>query len=234
MWDDARALRRLTNALFGVSFVLILVGTVHYVVHLPVFPVRTVELAAVPQRADAEQIEAAARAAVHGNFFTVDLDSVRYALEQVSWVRKASVRREFPWKLEVALEEQVALARWNDAELVNTHGEVFAGETDDVLPKFAGEPGSSAEVTQMYRTFSEKLLPLKQSIAQISLSPRRAWQLRLDNGVVLELGRELVPQRLARFVEVYPYSLAALPAQARYVDLRYRNGFAAYLPGGNV
>lgn len=86
----------------------------------------------------------------------------------------------------------------------------------------------------MYRLFSEKLQPLNQSIAQISLSPRRAWQLRLENGVVLELGKDQVPQRLARFVEVYPYSLATLPAMPRYVDLRYRNGFAAYLPGGNV
>jgi cell division protein FtsQ len=32
--------------------------------------------------------------------------------------------------------------------------------------------------------------------------------------------------RLDRFVKVYPYSLAALQQQVKYVDLRYRNGFA--------
>lgn len=234
MWDDARALGRLSNALLGVSLLLLLFGAVHYAVHLPVFPVRTVQLDAALQRADVAQVEAAARQAVRGNFFTVNLEDVRRAFEQVPWVRKVSVRRAFPWKLEVALEEQVALARWSDGELVNTHGEVFSGETGEVLPKFSGQPGSSAEVTQMYRTLSEQLAPLHQKIAQINLSPRRAWQLRLDNGTVLELGRELAPQRLARFVEVYPYSLATLSTAARYVDLRYRNGFAAYFPGGRV
>ena len=44
--------------------------------------------------------------------------------------------------------------------------------------------------------------------------------------MVLELGREDMQQRLARFVEVYPYSLAALQDKVKYVDLRYRNGFA--------
>jgi cell division protein FtsQ len=85
---------------------------------------------------------------------------------------------------------------------------------------------------QRYVRFGAMLMPLKQKIVQISLSPRWAWQLRLDNGMVLELGREQMEQRLARFVQVYPYSLAAMQQPVRYVDLRYRNGFAAYLSGG--
>ena len=57
---------------------------------------------------------------------------------------------------------------------------------------------------------------------------------------MLELGREEMQQRLARFVAVYPYSLALQGAEdrgqrtegaVRYVDLRYRNGFAV---GGMV
>ena len=232
MWDDARKLQRLANALFGLSFALILLGAAHYMVHLPAFAVRSIHLSIEPQRADAGQIEAAARAAMHGNFFTADLDGVRQAIEQVPWVHTASVRRVFPWALEVTLDEQVALARWNDAELVNTDGEVFPGQTDLILPKFDGAPGSAAEIAQMYRALSEKLAPLDQVIAQISLSPRHAWQLRLDNGTVLELGREQTVERLERYVRVYPGSLA--PVQARYVDLRYRNGFAVLLPGGHV
>jgi cell division septal protein FtsQ len=54
--------------------------------------------------------------------------------------------------------------------------------------------------------------------------------------MVLELGREHAQERLARFVEVYPYSLAPLRQAgsgraASHVDLRYQNGFAVYLPG---
>lgn len=255
MWDDAQALRQLANTLFGTSLLLVLFGTVYYVLHLPEFPLKAVRLGAVPQRVDAAQIEEVVRNELHGNFFTVDLEGTRKAFEKLPWVRKVNVRRMFPWQLEVDLEEHVTLANWNGAELVNTHGEVFTaeceagkpeaaplagayhpplcGEAGKALPKFIGEPDAAAEVTQMFKTFSDQLAPLKQHVVQISLSPRRAWQLRLDNGMVLELGREQAKERLARFVAVYPYSLATMQ-RVSYVDLRYRNGFAAYLPGGGA
>ena len=89
-------------------------------------------------------------------------------------------------------------------------------------------------MTQMYVELNAALQPLHQQVAQISLSPRYAWQAKLDKGMVLELGREEMQERMARFVKVYPYSLATLARPANHVDLRYRNGFAAYLPGGNV
>jgi cell division protein FtsQ len=102
------------------------------------------------------------------------------------------------------------------------------------LPSFFGQSDTSAQVTQMYGELSAALQPMKRQIAQISLSPRYAWQVKLDSGMVLELGREEMQQRLTRFVAVYPYSLAALPRPVNHVDLRYRNGFAAYLPGRDV
>ncbi len=232
MWDDAQALRKLANALFGISLLLALYGALHYTLRLPAFALQAVQLSAAPRQVDIAQIEAVIRHDLRGNFFTVDMESTRHAFEQLPWVRKVSVRRQFPWRLEVELEEHLALARWNDTDLVNTHGEVFEAETDQVLPGFIGQAEHAAEVTQMYGVFAAQLAPLKREIAQISLSPRRAWQLRLDNGMVLKLGREQSQQRLARFVAVYSYSLAPLVSTVSYVDLRYRNGFAVYMPGG--
>jgi cell division protein FtsQ len=231
MWDNAPLLRNIANMLFGVSLVLVLYGTVRYVLSLPVFPLRTVELAAEPQRVPTELLEKVVREQMSGNFFTVDLDRTRQAFEKLPWVRKVSVRRKFPWSLEVDVEEHVALARWNDKDLVNTHGEVFSGKVDQPLPVFIGQPNTSVQVTQMYGELNSALQPLHQQITQISLSLRFAWQVKLDKGMVLELGREEMQERLVRFVKVYPYSLAALARPANHVDLRYRNGFAAYLPG---
>jgi cell division protein FtsQ len=193
-----------------------------------------VELTAAPRRVSSEQLERVVREQVRGNFFTVDLDRTRAAFEQLPWVRKVSVRRKFPWKLEVELEEHVALAHWNGTALVNTHGEVFTAASEQVLPAFIGQPDTSAQVAQIYGEFAAELQPIQQQIVQISLSPRFAWQIKLDDGMVLELGRDEMQQRLSRFVKVYPYSLAALARPASHVDLRYRNGFAAYQPGGEV
>jgi cell division protein FtsQ len=231
MWDNAPLLRSISNALFGLSLALLLYGAVRYVLRLPVFSLRAVQLDTVPQHVPTELLEKVVHEQIGGNFFTVDLEKTRQAFEKLPWVRQVSVRRAFPWSLEVGLEEQIPLATWNGRQLVNTHGEVFDGISTQPLPAFIGQPDTSVQVTQMYEALNAELQPLKQQVAQISLSPRYAWQVKLDNGMVLELGREEMQQRLARFVSVYPYSLGAAPQKTSHVDLRYRNGFAA---DGNV
>jgi cell division protein FtsQ len=75
------------------------------------------------------------------------------------------------------------------------------------------------------------LAPLGEEIAQISLSPRLAWRVRLKSGTELELGREQVEERVARFVAAYPQSVGAMKRPVNYVDLRYRNGFAVRVAG---
>jgi cell division protein FtsQ len=231
MWDNAPLLRSIANALFGLSLVLVLYGAVRYVLRLPVFPLRVVELSAKPQHVSRELLAQVVRTQIRGNFFTVDLEKTREAFEKLSWVRKVSVRRKFPWGLQIEMEEQQPLATWNGKELVNTYGEVFDGISAQPLPAFTGQPDTSMLVTQMYEALNTELQPMKEQIAQITLSPRYAWQLKLSNGMVLELGREQMQQRLARFVSVYAYSLGAMPHKVNHVDLRYRNGFAA---AGNV
>jgi cell division protein FtsQ len=235
MWDNAPLLRSIANTLFGISLALVLYGAVRYVLRLPVFPLRAVELTAAPQRVSSELLGKVVREQVRGNFFTVDLEQTRQAFEQLPWVRKVSVRRKFPWSLEVEVEEQVALARWNGTALVNTHGEVFtSASSEQTLPAFIGQPDTSEQMAQMYMELNAALQPMQQQIAQISLSPRFAWQVKLGSGMVLELGREEMQRRLARFVAVYPYSLGALARPVDHVDLRYRNGFAVHLPGRDV
>lgn len=234
MWDNHRLLRSIANFLFSVSVVWVLVGTARYVLRLPEFPLNTVELVAAPQRVSEEQLQKVVREQVSGNFFTVDLEKTRQGIEVLPWVRSVSVRRKFPWGLQVDIEEHVALAHWNKAALVNTHGEVFVAQTDAQLPDFMGQADSALQVSQWHAELNAILLPLHQQIAQISYSPRFAWQVKLEGGMLIELGREEMQARLARFVQVYPYSLAMNQQAVRRVDLRYRNGFAAYMPGSDV
>ncbi len=234
MWDNAPLLRSIANLLWSLSLVLALAGVVRYVLRLPVFPLNVVELTAAPRRVSTEQIERVVHEQVRGNFFAVDLEHTRQAFEKLPWVRKVSVRRKFPWSLQVEVEEQVALARWNKTALVNTHGELFVAQTDEKLTDFVGQPDTAMQVAKLYGELNEVLLPMQQQVAQLSLSPRFAWQVKLNDGMVLELGREEMQERLARFVEVYPYSLAVGAQTVRHVDLRYRNGFAVFLSGSEV
>jgi len=240
MWDKPDLLNACANTLYALAAAAAIYAGVHALVHSPLLPLRHVALQGEIGHITREQAEAAARAGAAGTFFSVDLDAVRRAFEALPWVRKVEVRRLWPDRILVAIEEHVALARWGaDARtmrLVNTYGEVFAGELSEAerLPQFAGPGGSAREMARVYGAFRQALAPLALEPRQVLLSPRYAWQLRLSNGLTLELGRdqlkEPVMERLSRFVAFYAQTLGALNRKLDHVDLRYPNGFALRVP----
>lgn len=227
MWDNAPLLRNIANALVAFSMLAVLWGTVYYVAHLPgLLPVQSVRLTAMPQRISTADLLAVVRSEVRGNLITVDIERLRMSLEKLMWVRSVNIRREFPNRLVLELEEHQALARWNNSALLNVQGEIFAARADQVLPNFIVQNGQPVEAARQYQQFNLQLEALQLSVAGLAVTTRNAWQLQLSNGLVLELGRAEMQQRLARFVEVYPYSIAKLPVGVKYVDLRYRNGMS--------
>lgn len=236
MWDNHQMLHLLANVLFTLAALAAAYVIGLWAINSPAFLLKEVIVSGSSdelKHVTRKQIEKAVRGKVAENFFTVDLDATRNAFEKLPWVRVASVRRHWPRSLEVTLEEHVALARWDSTALVNTHGEVFAvnaAAIDAQLPLLTGPAASSQDVAQQFAVFSELLRPLQQSIARLDLSPRRAWRIQLEDGTVLELGREQMEVRLGRYVSAYGRSLVQLNQQLTYVDLRYPNGFAVRMP----
>ena len=195
------------------------------------FPVSRVEIKGSLENTTRKEIEGALPRA-SGNFFALDLAAVRQGVERLPWVRRVAVRRVWPDRLELTVEEHVALARWGDDRLVNTFGETFSAKTAQALPSFVAPGGTSPEVTRRYHRFTEIVAPLGTGVERVVLSQRYAWQLRLGNGLHVMLGRDadLAEARLRRFVENYP---SVKKKQHEYVDLRYPNGFALRVPDGN-
>lgn len=243
MWDNHRLLNTLANALFALAALLASWGGIRLVAESSLFPLKVIRIEgdlAHVQRAD---IVAAlqGRLASSSTFFNLDIAAVRVLFETVPWVRRAEVRRMWPDRLEVRMEEHVPLAYWGQPEegrMVNTFGEVFsvAGKgRDSELPAFSGPAGTSLEVTRSYAAFRSILAPIALEPRAVMLSPRYSWQLKLSNGMVVQLGRETekdrVADRLTRFAMIYPQSLAALSRRLDYVDLRYPNGLALRVPG---
>jgi cell division protein FtsQ len=237
VWDNARLLTRISNWLFGLAAVLVLYGAGRMLLNSAAFPLRTLQVNGELVHVAREEVVNALQGKVSGTFFTVELDAIRAAFESVPWVRRAEVRRLWPDRIEVRVEEHVPLARWGEAsrgELVSVHGEVFTAALDAQLPVLHGPPGSEREVTARYARLREQFAALELAPVQLLLSQRHAWQLRLSNGLSLQLGRDSekdpVQQRVARFIEAYPRTLAKLNRRIEYVDLRYPNGFALRVP----
>lgn len=200
-----------------------------------VFPVHEVVLLAPPAQVTTAQLEYAARSSLRGNFFTMDLDEIRGAFEKLPWVRRAEVRRRWPAAVELRLEEHQAVAYWTvtdsgETRLVNRQGEIFTASSNASMPSFSGPEGMSRDVLGRYGRFAEAVAPLGRKLVGVGLSPRLAWQLKLDDGMVVELGRDQaqpsVDERLARFVGAFPKAVETLDLKVAVADLRYPGGFA--------
>ena len=93
-----------------------------------------------------------------------------------------------------------------------------------------GPSGLAAEMLAHFQQAETLLHAVGRWPKALNLSPRLALQLRLDDGMVVELGRQQVKapvfQRLTRFVEHYPELLAVGGKRPAVVDMRYPNGFA--------
>ena len=238
MWDNVKLLNMASSALFALALLITALFSVRALMESSAFPLRTIRVEGQLAHVGRAEVVNALQGRLSGTFFNVDLVAVREMFETIPWVRRAEVRRMWPGRLEIRLEEHVALARWGQAEdgrLVNTHGEVFNGRTDASLPLFAGPTGTEAEVTQRYGAFRQAFAPLSLELRAVVLSPRFSWQVRLSNGLSVQLGRDLdkdrIADRLSRFVDIYPRALVTLSRRLDYVDLRYPNGFALRVPG---
>jgi cell division protein FtsQ len=231
MWDDVGILRWTSNCLLAVAGALILYGTAHYVVHLGILPLRHVRVTGDVTHVTREQVEAVVSRGVRGTFFTVDLTDARQAFEKLPWIRTVNVRRQWPDELSIEVEEHTPIARWGSTALVSAEGNVFEAAVNAALPVLEGPDGTAAEIISRLRVFDKMLQPSGRHVAQITLSARRTWVLQLDDGMVLELGRDNIEPRLAGFISAYPHTVALLPITATYVDLRYANGFAVRANG---
>jgi cell division protein FtsQ len=225
MWDNHRLLTAIANTLYALAGVLVAYAVGVAIVRLPIFPIRELEVGGQITHTTHDQVQEIVARELKGNFFTLNLEQSRAAFEKLPWVRKANVRRQWPDRLQVELEEQVAVARWRDSALVNNYAEVFQAASNEALPVFVGPDGTAPELYRRYQAFAGTLGILGKRPKEIVLSDRGAWRLTLDDGQILELGREQMDERLQRYVAAYPRTLAQLPAMRLRIDLRYPNGF---------
>jgi len=234
VWDSPRIANAAAGALAALAFVLLAYAGGRVLLGSPAFLLKTIVVEGTLERVERREIVDALQGRLRGTFFTVDLESVRSLFEGIPWVRRAELRRRWPDSLEVRLEEQVAMARWGQgggkAQLINSQGELFRGQSDEPLPVLAGPAGTESEVARRFLEFRALLAPFGLEPRQLLLSWRLAWQLKLSNGLTLQPGRasdrDRVEDRLARFVSVFPRTLADSRQRIDYVDLRYPNGFA--------
>lgn len=157
---DVRWMNALSSALISLLVIGALAGGLIWLSERPYFALQGVTLRGDVERISAITIRTNVASRLRGNFFGIDLHKAQDAFEAVPWVRKAALRRVWPNRLEVELEEHRPAALWSqdgDADggsggrgdvvrdgvrdgvkdgsvdkLVNTFGEIFEANLGDV------------------------------------------------------------------------------------------------------
>jgi cell division protein FtsQ len=239
---DVRLMHVTANLLFVVAGLALAALAVNWVVRLPVFGIKSIQVEGEVARNSVSTIRANAAPKLAGNFFTTDLQKDRKAFESVPWVRQAIVRRIWPNRLAVRLEEHKPAAVWGSDstadKLVNTFGEVFEANIgdveDDSLPTLNGPEGSAVHMLAMLGRLKPLFQHMDAHIDSLSLSGRGSWRVELDSGADIELGRgtdDEVLARTERFLATLTQVTQRYQRPLEYADLRHNDGYAVRLKG---
>ncbi len=238
-------LMNITASVLLLVFGLLSLGALAaWVFQNPVFALRGITVSGDVSHNNALTLRAIVAPRLSGTFLSLDMAAARRAFESVPWVRSALVRREFPNRLQVTLQEHQAVAYWGaegDSTLVNSFGEVFEANTGEVeqdsLPRLSGSPEQAAQVLAMYRAVQPLFEHLDLNVDQLELTGRGSWRAELDSGAVVELGRGSEDEVVAR---VQPFLNTLTQVTSRYsrtaaalqsADLRHEQGYALRLRG---
>lgn len=243
---DVRLMNVTASVLFAVVGVVLLAAALSWALRNPAFALGGITVQGDVVHNSPATLRANVAPRLAGNFFTVSLQATREAFESVPWVRQAVVRREFPNRLRVQLQEHQAVAFWvgegnADMRLVNSFGEVFEANAGDVeqdnLPRLKGPEGQSLPALHLYGALKPLFEPLDLAIDQLSVSAHGSWTAELDSGAELELGRgseQEVLERTRRFVQTLTQVTSRYSRRADGVlsaDLRHGDGYALRLKG---
>jgi cell division protein FtsQ len=135
-----------------------------------------------------------------------DAAGARERLNQMAWVKSASVMKLYPSTLQINIEERVPYALWQRGELVsivNQAGDVITDEVDGryanlLLVVNHGAQRRAAEINKAL----EKVPGLRPRVRAAFLISDRRWDLQLENGISVRLPEENIDVALADLVKM--------------------------------
>jgi cell division protein FtsQ len=241
---DVRIMQWTSLAMFVLAFLLCIASSIGWLLRHPAFSIQGITVKGNVTHSNVVTLRANVLPQLSGNFFTLNLLQARQAFEQIPWIRSALVRREFPNRLSVTLDEFQPVAQWGfegDGKFLSVEGAVFEVNADDVdadnLPLLKGPESQAKTVLDMYKFLKPLLAKMDMSLDKLELSQRGSWTAQLESGAHLELGhgtQQEIGERLQLFFKTltqvasrYGRTVTSLLS----ADLRYENGYALRLRG---
>lgn len=152
-----------------------------------------------------------------------DPHEAKLRLEQLPWVRKATVERRLPDTVFVRLEERAPMALWQKdgkLTLVDRDGAIISGADParfGQLPQIIGEGAPANAPAILAITAAEP--DLRARVAAMSFVGGRRWTIIFDNGAEVQLPEQDVGRAWAKFAAL-ERTQGVLAHDVANIDLR--------------
>lgn len=219
--------RSLTGLLMGAALLCGAGAALYFGARL--MPVRYVRLEGAVQNVDLAEMEKVLTPLLEPAYPWVNLGALESAVKTRRWVGGARVSRAWPDTLVVRIEELKPFVRWGGGGFLSEQGVRFQGAEDAAfvhLPQVTGPEGLERRMLTLLKAMNLRLAEQGKRVAALHLNERRAWSFRLDDGLIVHLGRQDPLRAFTRFLRVTQLLGAERMQAIQRVDLRYPNGFA--------
>mgnify|MGYP001397864157 FL=1 len=156
--------------------------------------------------------------------FGVDVNAARERLEKIGWIASARVERHLPDTIRVAIRERVPIAVWQKKGkflLVDGTGAVIGSEGFDRFTDLKIVIGEDAPQHAQALMAMLKRQPSLMARVEVAIrSGNRRWNLRMDNGVNVQLP-EQDPFAAWDRLAVYENKHRLLDRDIGRIDLRF-------------
>ena len=201
-----------------------------------ILPVRLVTVDGEVHRLSSEQLQRTVTEHLDGGFLTQDLKRIQRAVDELPWVRTATLHRVWPDRVVLKVEEYRPIARWGNDGLVTAEGEVFRPKSEifpTTLPRLSADDAKAPLVAANYLKWQDHFVKHGLDLTAVDLDARGSWTLHFGNGLEADLGATRLDERLDRFIRTWPQIAAA--GHPTKMDLRYANGLAVrWATGANA
>lgn len=192
-------------------------------------PVGQVAIYGEVQYTDLDKLQERSLSWLNDAFWRVDLKGLKASLEQDPWLSEVIVRRVWPDQIRLELVERIPWAHWNDRYLIDEQGEGF--NPGFVYRKELGrhiytKKDTLAEAVKFWQDLDALLQGSGLTLTKLRHEQRGAWQLELNAGIRVLVGRDNIANRINRFLWAWQNWLAAEASNLISVDLRYPNGLS--------
>ena len=222
-------LKSIASTVLVIAPIAVAIGAYQWIQNPQNLTITSVEVKGDLKILDREQLQPVIEPFTKTNLYLLDEKALETAIENNPWVYSASMTKIWPDKLVIKIFEQHPVAFWGKNEMLAENGEIIKASLEKEKSKFPLLYSPNDKGRNMATGFLKirkwmKDFPLK--MVEFKEDSRGSWQIKLENGMTLKIGREHQEKRLRRFMVGYTESLKSVINNVRTIDLRYTNGFA--------